>query len=189
LYDVYGAIKIVPNLIDPEPHHVPTELQQSLIPDLTPPAQLAVPVAMVVLSIDLDSQTSLPLQQGKIEHVPVHWILWHWTNAHPIQGSVELALPFRYAPRVGNSRILRTEVTGRRCGDPLLSLPNLHGIGREAREIVHVAVERRSLVAHHDQGCSGTRDRDVEEVRIAAEETHGRKADDRRNEWGDDPDV
>jgi hypothetical protein len=54
LYASHTPVKIVSNLIDPEPHNVPTQLHQPLIPDLIATAQLPVPVAVVSLSVDFD---------------------------------------------------------------------------------------------------------------------------------------
>jgi len=47
------------------------------------------------------------------------------------------------------------------------------GEGREAREIVHIAVERCPLVANHYQCRYGTSDQDVKKVRIASEDPDG----------------
>jgi hypothetical protein len=43
-YTIDAASKIIAHLIDPRPHHIPTQFHQALISNLVPPAQFTVPI-------------------------------------------------------------------------------------------------------------------------------------------------
>ena len=47
-------VGFISDLVDPETHHVPAQLDQTLVPELVTPAELAIPASVITLSIHLD---------------------------------------------------------------------------------------------------------------------------------------
>src|SRR5579862_1993410 len=86
------AIEIVPNLVDPEPHHVPPTLPQPLTSNLISTTRLAVPGTVVPRTIDLDRKPSRPGQERQIHGVRPHEILWHRAKTGSMERVVEDAI-------------------------------------------------------------------------------------------------
>lgn len=58
------TIEVISNLVDPEAHHIPTQLKKPLIPNLIAPTQLAIPIPMVPFSVNFNIKHPVAIHEG-----------------------------------------------------------------------------------------------------------------------------
>src|SRR5262249_14452941 len=88
-----GSVQVVPDFIDPEPQNVPAKIGQAARTDLVAPAQVAIPVAMVVLAIQLDIEFVLAMKESEIEGIRGLFILRDRPESGLVHGFEEATSP------------------------------------------------------------------------------------------------
>src|SRR4051812_430169 len=78
------AFQVLTQLVNPKAHDVPSCVAQAAGTDLVAPAQFAIPVAMVILAVDLDIEFPLAVEQRKIERVRRFLVLRHGAQARRV---------------------------------------------------------------------------------------------------------
>jgi hypothetical protein len=66
-HPLHAGRHIVPQLVDPEPHDIPPQFDETHVAKLVPPEKFAVPVPVITFPIDLDVQLSPLREQSEVQ--------------------------------------------------------------------------------------------------------------------------
>ena len=66
---LHAIVKLVSDFVDPEPLHFPAQLNQPLVAQLIPKAQLASPTAVVALAIHFNIKAAVTNDESKVQVV------------------------------------------------------------------------------------------------------------------------
>jgi hypothetical protein len=69
---------LIPQLVNPETHHIPPKLNQAHVAELVASKQFAVPVPVIPLTIDFDVKLSALVEQGEVQEELFLGILGDW---------------------------------------------------------------------------------------------------------------
>src|ERR1035438_10387090 len=97
--------QVVADFVDPEPQDIPAGVAQAAGAYLVAAAEFAVPLAMVVLSVDFDIQLAVTAEEREIQSVRRFLVLRDRAESGGVHRFVEDSFPLGNELRIGHNRI------------------------------------------------------------------------------------